>query len=182
MQETPSIVNGKTLAEEMAEQDRLLSAAMAVQNAEVETPKVEISEELTIDSIEAFFIDEGQWLEGQIAADTDAHQNCPVCSLMLDVFKTLSGALQDSLENLDELQYKKIDEAVILAILKRDRAWYLASKQIAMRLYEEGHAPRNVINAHPELHSLGAAKKKRSSDSKKKQKHKNARVSRRKNR
>ena len=174
----------KTVADEMAAENEKIAEAIAVQAAEEATPEVETAEEPTIDNIEQFLTDEGQWLEGQIQADTGAYQNCPICSLMPDIFKTLAGALKDTLENLDNLRDSDVvvDDAVLLAMLQRDRAWYLLSKQIAVKLHEEGHAPRNIINAHPELHSLGTAKKRRATASKKKSKRKATRAARRNNR
>ena len=178
----PAVVDGKTLAEEMAEQDDKLQEAMDVQEVHKESSEAEISEEPTIENVEQFLTDEGQWLEGQIAADSGAYQNCPICGLMPDIFKTLANALQDTLENLDELRDANVAEPIILGMLLRERAWYITSKQIGMRLHEESHAPRNIINAHPELRSLGTAKKRRSTDSKKKSKRKATRAARRNNR
>ena len=149
--------NEKTLAEEMAEQDKELAAAIKEQS---EKPFPEGPEsELTVDSIEQFFIDEGQWIEAQIKAETGAYKNCPVCSQMANIFMSFAGALEDVLKALDKMRDDKVDEKLILEFLRRDRAWYLTSKNITMTLFEHGHLPRNVINAHRELHSLAAAKK-----------------------
>ena len=182
MSDTPAIVDGKTLAEEMAEQDEKLAAAMQEQEDVAPPGEPEYESDLTIDSIEQFLTDEGEWLEGQIAADTGAYKNCPICSQMPEVFRSFAGALQDALEALDKMRDDGVDEKLILEFLRRDRAWYLTSKNIAMMLFEQAHAPRNVINAHPELRSLAAAKRHQNSKRSARKKHRKNRKNRRHNR
>ena len=182
MNETPEVVDGKTLADEMAEQDERLKAAMEQQDDVAAPGEPEYESDLTIDSIEQFLTDEGEWLEGQIEADTGAYKNCPLCSQMPDVFRSFAGALQDALEALDKMRDDGVDEKLILEFLRRDRAWYLTAKNVAMMLFEQGHAPRNVINSHPELHSLAAAKRLQNSKRSARKKHRKNRKNRRHNR
>ena len=154
----------KTLADEMAEHDARLAEAIAEQGV-AEPPAADENAETTIDSIEQFFIDEGQWLDGQISSNAGVHKNCPVCVMTEIALQSLSGALKDALENLDKLQ-KDLQcdlpfqsDSIILDTLKRDRAWYLLTKEISIALCTQGHAPRNVINAHPEFRSMAATKR-----------------------
>ena len=182
MSDTPEVVDGKTLADEMAEQDNKLAEAMKQQGEVLPPGEPEYESDLTVESIEQFFIDEGQWLEGQVEADTGAYKNCPICSQMSNVFMSFAGALEDALEALDKMRDEGVDEKLILEFLRRDRAWYLTSKSMALMLFEQSHAPRNVINAHPELHSLAAAKRLQNSKRAARKKHRNNRKNRRHNR
>lgn len=166
----------KSLAEYMAEEADRLDA----EEQNDESPQED--DAATIDEIEEYLIDQGQWLEGQMAAET-AYKNCPLCAVMPDVFATLAGAVKDSLELADDLREKDSKDEIIAALLLRDRAWYECSKNIALSLFDAGHNPRNVINAHPELRSLAHRKKiAKNSNSKRKQKRKARRNARRRHR
>jgi hypothetical protein len=147
------------------------------------TPEADAEDKATIEEIEQHLMDEGQWLEGQIAAET-AYKNCPICAKLPDVFRTLAGALEDTMEHLDNLKEGGAKDSFIAEALRRDQAWYECAKSIALSLVEEGHHPRNVINAHPELRSLAHRKKiaTKNANSKRKQKRKAARNARRRKR
>lgn len=176
--------NKITLADEISENNPSIKEALKIQeNIDLlETPQVE---ELTIESIEQFFISEGQWIEGQLVAEIGKYKNCPICTIMPEVLKSLSGALEDTLKNIDEMideiEFMRLDQETVLENIKRERAWYLIAKEIAMTLFEQGHGARNVINAHPELYSMASAKKHKKR-SEKKDKRKAQRIARRNNR
>ena len=178
----------KSLAEHMAEEaDRLdaeeeVTAPIGTGESSGQPEEEPENAAEIIDEIEKYLIDEGQWLEGQIAAEV-AYKNCPLCAMMPDAFSTLAGAVKDSLELADDLREQGTKDSIIAALLMRDRAWYECSKAILLRMFEEGHQPRNVINAHPELRSLAHRKKiSKTSNSKRKQKRKAARNARRRHR
>jgi len=160
-------------------EEKPLSEYMEEEAARLDAEEKPGNDADTIDEIEEYLIEQGQWLEGQMAAEA-AYKNCPLCAVMPDVFATLAGAVKDSLELSDDLRDKGVKDDIIAALLLRDRAWYECSKNIALGLFEAGHNPRNVINAHPELRSLAHHKKaSRAKNSKRKQKRRASRNARR---
>ncbi len=114
----------------------------------------------TMEELEEYLVAEGQWLEGQMAAET-AHKQCPMCSVLTEVFQALAGGMEEALEQLDKLKESGLEERFVIEMLLRDKAWYECAKGIAMQMFEQGHRPRNVINAHPELRGLAFQKRAR---------------------
>lgn len=112
----------------------------------------------TMGELEQYLIDEGQWLEGQLAVET-AHKNCPMCAMLPEVFQALTGAMEEALEQLDALKESGLEDSFVIELLLRNKAWYECAKGIALQLFEQGHRPRNVINAHPELRGLAFQKR-----------------------
>lgn len=181
MSEITDSENDKTLADEMAEQDERFKAAIEQQEDIKETEKPEYESDLKVEHIEQYFIDEGQWLEGQGLADNSVYQRCPVCTNMTNIFTSLANLLEESLELLDKMRENKVDEKVVLDHMRHQRDWYITSKNISLTLFEAAHRPRNIINAHPELHSLAAAKRIQNAKNSKRKKDRKNRKNRRKN-
>lgn len=129
----------------------------AVERNENNTPETPAA--MTIDAIEAFFIQQGNLIEGQLKAE-DAHKNCPVCAAAKEFLASMGKMLESSLRRLDET--RKISEhasmaedstnyAVAFALLKRDNEWYDLARTALINLLQSGHKPEGVMRQHPEL-------------------------------
>jgi hypothetical protein len=144
-------------------------------------PAVEVGdgEKITYDQLEEFFIEEGQWLEGQIAEEQQTHQSCPLCSGLPNVFRMLIQAARDALENADSMMEKGYSEQRVIGQLLREKVWYETIKGVINEMFQIGHKPGAIMNAHPEL---AISKGKRRQIRSGKHKRKMAREARRKNR
>ena len=141
------------------------------------------TKELTIESIEEFFIEQGNLIEAQLKAE-DAYTNCPVCSRGKEVLESLRRVLESSLRTLDS--ERKVEESTreysnkeSLAKLKRDMEWYDIARTALGNMIQAGHATKDVMSAHPELAVSKAQKRQIQSGKHKKQ---ISKESRRKNR
>lgn len=129
-----------------------------MQNQEPDTTTTEPindpPKELTIDSIEAFFIEQGTLIETQLKSEP--YDNCPVCSAAKEFLEGLGKMLESSLTILDiernaqeaTRDYQSTDS---LRRLKRDLEWYDMARSALANLLQSGHAPERVMRSHPEL-------------------------------
>ena len=129
----------------------------SVERNENDTPETPAA--MTIDAIEAFFIQQGNLIEGQLKAE-DVHKNCPVCAAAKEFLASMGKMLESSLRRLDETR-KNSDHAgmaedsqgyaITLALLRRDNEWYDLARTALVNLLQSGHRPGAVMSQHPEL-------------------------------
>jgi len=182
----PKIIGTKPRRQESVDPEKII-----VETTETKPEEATAEEkpaELTIESIEEFFIDQGNLIEGQLKAE-NAYPGCPVCSRGKEALTALGRMLESSLKDLDERRQlsqgatftsdPETDKLVLLNILKRDMEWYDAARTMLGNMFQAGHATRDVMSSHPDLVVSKAQKRKIRSGKHKKQ---IAKESRRKNR
>jgi hypothetical protein len=136
---------------------------METTEMEPEKTATDQSGQITIESIENYFIGQGNLIEAQITAE-NVYPSCPVCSKGQRALITLRDALRDSLQTVDKMQActdqtpKSPEE--ILAFLKRDLGWYEIAKMNLGNMLQAGHHTRDIMSAHPELAVSKAQKRK----------------------
>ena len=128
---------------------------VAVETAETKPEETTATKEPTIESIEEFFIEQGNLIEAQLKAE-DAYPGCPVCSRGKEVLTSLRRILESSLRTLDS--ERKIEESArgyndkdSLTRLKRDLEWYDIAKTALGNMFQAGHATKSVMSSHPDL-------------------------------
>jgi chemotaxis response regulator CheB len=161
MNETQKSPDKKTPANEVEAQNQQLAKALYLQDeaSPHDDPKCELDQD--IGTLERFLTQEGQHMvvQSRNLTETVDYKHCPICSQMPDVFMSFANNLQNALEYLDRMRDEGIDKNMILEVMRRERDWYLTSRNMAIMFFDQAHLPRNIINAHPDLHSLAAAKR-----------------------
>lgn len=100
------------------------------------------------DDLENFFIEEGQWLEGQIKSED--YEGCPVCIHTVKCLDRLRKHLQDLMEAIDALQDEDRKPEAI-SLMNISKLWYLSYKEDMLEFIRVAHLPDKVMKAHPEL-------------------------------
>ena len=99
------------------------------------------------EDLENFFIEEGQWLEGQLKSED--YEGCPVCSHMVECLKHLHEHLQDIFKATDALQEEDRKPEAI-SLMSISKLWYLLYKEDFLEFIRVAHLPDKVMKAHPE--------------------------------
>jgi hypothetical protein len=133
----------------------------------------------TYDQLEEYFIQEGQWLEGQANCEAETYNKCPICSGLPNVFKIMAQAIQGSLEKADKMLNDGHSSEEAADFLAQEKTWYELTKTITSELVELSHKPEQIMRAHPELAVTKATRRQIKSG---KNRRKMAKESRRKNR
>lgn len=134
---------------------------------------------LDVESIEGFFVDQGNLIEAQIKAEESSHISCSVCTAITGFLKSLLVMIEQSLKTVDEMRTNEKPSVAILVFLQRDLAWYTMARESLKNLLQAGHKPEIVMKAHPELIITKSQRREFKSGKNKRQ---IAKASRRKNR
>jgi hypothetical protein len=180
----PKIIGTKPQRQESVDLERIIMESTETKPEEATAE--EKPAELTIESIEEYLIDQGNFLEVQIKSEP--HKLCPVCAATKAFMEELCRMIADTLRGIEESRRlsegaefpdPEGDRLTELHHLKRELQWYELSKVAMSHLVQAGHATRDVMSAHPELVVSKAQKRKIRSGKHKKQ---ISKESRRKNR
>ena len=184
----PKIIGAKPRRQESVDLEKIIMESAETKETKPEEAATASDKpnETTIESIEEYLIDQGNFFEAQIKSEL--HDRCPVCAVAKAFMQELCRKIEDMLRDIEErrrlsegaeFQNPEGDRLTELHHLKRELQWYELSKVALSHLDQAGHDTKDVMSAHPDLVVSKAQKRKIRSGKHKKQ---ISKESRRKNR